>query len=147
MRFPCLALLGLPLLLCAAAFGQSGPVGDPSTVPGSDSPSPFEPRFNFDVSALPNRATTNQSFSPCLDASSACPKSFRLDRRVLGKLHIPPSLDSHKQGPTGCDPSMAIHPPQSAIGNLPSKPVLPQIYPGLKMLFIHGQSVVRPTGE
>jgi hypothetical protein len=46
------------------------------------------------------------------------------------------------------DLKMVIHPPQSAIGTLPpGKPVLPHIYPHLKMLFIHGQSAAKPTDE
>jgi len=43
---------------------------------------------------------------------------------------------------------MVIHPPQSAIGTLPPGiPVLPNIYPHLKMLFIHGQNAAKPSGE
>jgi len=125
-------------MLCATAFGQSGPKGSPDTIPRSESAAPFEPQFNFDVSGLANSATTNQTLSPCPDASSACPKRFWFDRKALGNLPVPPGIDFEKQRPSDSDSLMVIHPPQSAMGNLPSKPVLPHIYPHLKMLFIHG---------
>jgi len=147
MRFPCLLLLCLPGLLCAAAFGQSGPSGTPRSFPGSDSASPFEPQFNFDVSALPNRAATNPTLSPCPDASSARPKRFWFDRKALGKLPLPSGIDAQTEMTARIDPHMVFQPPQSSIGNLPSKPVLPNIYPHLRMLFIHGQASTKPTGE
>ena len=138
MRFPCLVLLCLPLMPCDPAFGQAGPKGLSGPVSATGLATQPASAFRFD--ALSPNVCFGQKVSPIPAPGEACSRRFQIDPRSLGSLYSLSRVYPPTEMTAQLDPKMVIHPPQSAIGVLPPAiPIQPNIYPRLRMLYIHGE--------
>lgn len=133
MRFPYLFLL-----LCATAFGQSVNQSPSenllTTGPAVPALQPSQLKAAGSIQCLAPVETAVQTG----EATLPCTNWFKLDKSAAVRIPFAPPTTSVPRLMAQMDPKIVVHPLQSAIGDLPpGKPVLPKIYPRLKMQLIH----------